>query len=605
MTKTMWVLALLMTSLAQQPRRDTPVVPTPIGSASVSGRVLLGDTAGTPVRRAVVTLLSTTGVDPRSALTDNEGRFTVAGLPEGRYTLTAKKPAHLTSAYGARRPGRAGTTLVVAAGQHLDQLEWTLPRGGVLAGRITMPNGEPVPNTTVMAIPQHLTSTGGVLSSSEVLFQTDDRGAFRIYGLQADRYLLMVVPAFGRGEIAQRSDAEYEEAIRKLRQPAVAAPGAATTSPAEPRPAERAVGFAPVYFPGTTTQNEAMWLTVAPGDVKDGLDFTVSTVPIATIRGTLVDADGTPVQAATISVDMVGPALPIAAGMSARANRPNARGEFTISNAAPGRYHIRARAGGVTMGTGGSLSISNAAQLNWAYAELTVTGADVDGFRLTLQPGLTFSGRMTTTGAPDAPTSWKGSSVTVQPVTGQSTVLNGLGLPGSSSRSATVAEDGTFVVEGLEPGDYEVRLTLSPGISGRWGLASIQHGGRDLRDAPITFQSGSVTGAEIVLTSQPTELSGRFTSESGAPATDYYVVAFPADRALWHPASPRVRVMRPAADGLFSTRDLPPGTYRLAALHDVEDDEHRRAEFLESIYESAISVTVSAGAVTRQDVRIK
>jgi Carboxypeptidase regulatory-like domain len=606
MNKTMWVLAVLLTGLAQPPRRDTPVVPTPMGTASVSGRVLLGDTAGTPVRRAVVTLLSTDGVDPRSAITDNEGRFTVGGLPGGRYTLTAKKPAHLTSAYGSRRPGRAGTTLVVAAGQHLDQLEWTLPRGGVLAGRVTMPNGEPAPNTIVMAIPQHLASIGGVLSSSEVSFQTDDRGAFRIYGLPADRYLLMVVPAFGRGEIARRSDADYEEAIQKLRQPVIAAPGASTASTAEPRPTEAAVGFAPVYYPGTTTQSDATWLTVAPGDVKDGLDFPVSTVPISTIRGTIVDANGAPVQAATISVDMVGPALPISAGMSARANRPNARGEFTISNAAPGRYHVRARAGGVTMGAGGSLSISNEAQVNWAYAELTVTGANIDAFRLTLQPGLTFSGRMATTGAPDAPTSWKGSSVTVQPVAAQGTVLNGLGLPqGSASRSGTVAEDGAFVVQGLEPGDYEVRLTLSPGISGRWSLASIQHEGRDLRDAPITFQSGSVTGAEVVLTSQPAELSGRFTSESGAPATDYFIVAFPADRTLWHPASPRVRVMRPAADGLFSTRDLPPGTYRLAALTDVEPDEHRRPEFLESIYESAISVTVTAGTTTKQDVRIR
>jgi hypothetical protein len=183
-------------------------------------------------------------------------------------------------------------------------------------------------------------------------------------------------------------------------------------------------------------------------------------------------------------------------------------------------------------------------------------------------------------------------------------VLNGV-LQGRAVRSATVAEDGTFTVEGLEPGAYDIRLSLSPGISGRWGLASIQHDGRDLRDAPITFENGSVTGAEIVLTSQPTELSGRLTSESGTPATDYYVVAFPADRVLWHPASPRVRVMRPAADGLFSTRDLPAGTYRLAALTDVEDDEHRRAEFLESIYESAIAVTVTAGTVTKQDVRIR
>ncbi len=603
MSKTLLLLALTFAAFAQQPPRDTPVVPTRIGTASVSGRVLLGDAAGTPVRRAVVTVLSIDSLDPRSALTDDEGRFTVEGLPEGRYTVTAKKPAHLTSAYGARRPGRAGTAVVLANGQQLKQIEWTLPRGGVLSGRITMANGDPAPNVTMMAIPLNEATTGGVLATSEVSFQTDDRGSFRIYGLPPDRYLLTAVPTFGRGEITQRSDAEYEEAIRALRQPAAAAPGATTTSAAA-RPTERAVGFAPVYFPGTSVQSEAALLTVVPGDVKDGLDFTLSTVPIATIRGTLVGADGTPVQAATLSVEVVGPAMPIGAGSAPRVTRPNTRGEFTISNAAPGKYHIRARAGGVDLGRGGSQTISNDAQRDWAYAELTVAGEDIDGFRLTLQPGLTFSGRMTTTGSPDAPASWKGSSVVVQPIGKQGTVLNGV-LLGRAVRSAAVAEDGTFTVDGLEPGDYDIRLSLSPGISGRWGLASIQHGERDLRDAPITFEGGSISGAEIVLTSQPTELSGRLTAESGVPATDYYVVAFPADRSLWHPASPRVRVMRPAADGLFSTHDLPPGIYRLAALIDVEPDEHRRAEFLESIYDSTISVTVTAGTVTRQDVKIR
>lgn len=121
----------------------------------------------------------------------------------------------------------------------------------------------------------------------------------------------------------------------------------------------------------------------------------------------------------------------------------------------------------------------------------------------------------------------------------------------------------------------------------------------------MTFADGSLDGIEVVLTTAITELAGRLTLESGAPASDYYIVAFPDDRALWHPASPRVRIMRPAADGAFFTRDLPPGTYRVAALLDVEDDEPRRGEFLESIYDAAIRVTVEGAKTTRQDIRIR
>jgi hypothetical protein len=216
-----------------------------------------------------------------------------------------------------------------------------------------------------------------------------------------------------------------------------------------------------------------------------------------------------------------------------------------------------------------------------------------------LQPGRTLSGALVAEGAA-APASWKGTTVAVLPVT-----LGG-SAPSVSTRQFAVGDDGRFTVGGLEPYDYEVRVTLPPAVaSAGWTIASVRHQGRDLRDAPVTFADGSLDGVEVVLTTTVTELSGRLTSESGTPATDYYIVAFPDDRALWHPASPRVRIMRPAADGLFSTRELPPGTYRLAALIDVEDDEPRRREFLESIYEAAIPVTVTAATSTKQDIRIR
>ena len=158
----------------------------------------------------------------------------------------------------------------------------------------------------------------------------------------------------------------------------------------------------------------------------------------------------------------------------------------------------------------------------------------------------------------------------------------------------------------IRDSNYEVRVTLRAALAGSgWALGSIRHQGRDLRDAPLTFTDGSIEGAEVLLTQSVTALTGTLTLESGAAATEYFIVAFPDDRALWHPASPRVRIMRPAADGAFSTRDLPPGTYRIAALVDVEDDEPRRREFLESIYDAALRVTVEAAKTARQDIRIK
>lgn len=251
------------------------------------------------------------------------------------------------------------------------------------------------------------------------------------------------------------------------------------------------------------------------------------------------------------------------------------------------------------------MSVRGAEQTDWANEEITVHGSDIEGFALAMRPGLTFAGRLTTEAPDTPPASWKGAFVAVQPVSkGPATLLSGL-FQGPEPRTAQVADDGTFIVTGLEPGDYEIRVNLPGSMRTGWTLASVSHGGRDLRDAPLTFQQGSIDGVGIVLTTAATELRGTLSTESGAPATDFFVVAFPSDRQLWHPASPRVRVMRPAADGLFSTRELPPGSYRLAALTDMDDDEHRRAEFLESLYDASLPVTVAVGSLTRQDIRIR
>jgi hypothetical protein len=240
----------------------------------------------------------------------------------------------------------------------------------------------------------------------------------------------------------------------------------------------------------------------------------------------------------------------------------------------------------------------------WALAEVTVSGGDIAGLTLTLQPGRIFSGTLLAE-SPAAPASWNGILVALQPTMGNPGIVL-TGVAGTLAARATVGDDGRFEVRGLVPNDYEVRVTVPPALAaGGWTLASSRHRGRDVRDAPLTFADGSLEGVEIVLTTAVTELAGRLTSESAASATDYFVVAFPEDRALWHPASPRIRVMRPGADGAFSARDLPAGAYRLAALTDVDDDELRRREFLESIYDAGVRVIVETGKRTLQELRIK
>ena len=120
---------IVVSVLAQQ--RDTNKPPTAVPTAGqISGVVQSPE--GQPVRRAVVTLTGDVPV-PRSVLSDDSGAFTFPSLPAGTFSVTARKAAHLAAPYGAMRPGRSGTAIVIAAGQR-SAITITMFKGAAITG---------------------------------------------------------------------------------------------------------------------------------------------------------------------------------------------------------------------------------------------------------------------------------------------------------------------------------------------------------------------------------------------------------------------------------------------------------------------------------------
>jgi hypothetical protein len=61
---------------------------------------------------------------------------------------------------------------------------------------------------------------------------------------------------------------------------------------------------------------------------------------------------------------------------------------------------------------------------------------------------------------------------------------------------------------------------------------------------------------------------------------------------------------RPATDGTFTLKGLPPGDYLLAALLDLENGEWNDPTVLESLAPSSVKVTLREGETTRQNYRM-
>jgi hypothetical protein len=553
----------------------------------IAGTVVDDAEVAQPVRSALVMVQPVGGGDGVAVVTDAEGRFSLTAVPAGRYTLTAQKASYLSNAYGAKRPGRPGVTIVVGAGAATTDLQLVLPRGSVIAGTVTQPNGAPYPFTQVVAVDAKYVTGGGVFDSRARTFQTDDQGSYRIWGLPPGDYLVAALPALTRVEEIARSAAENDALLGQL----AARNAGMAHGPTDTRPPVR--GYAPVYFPGTAVAANAIVVQVGRAEVRQGIDIRLEPQPVARITGRVSNVNGESNAAVSLSLQPLGPPLPAIVAAATTNRRPDALGNFVFDRLPPGTYRLVARAGGVTFRDGG-VETNDANQVHWAATTVVVDGRDLEDVALSLQPGLVFAGHVAAVDGSSTPT-----------VSGTRIVMTPRGANAPPARTAIAGADGTFSVTGLHPADWELSVTLPASLASTWGVQSVTVNGVEIRDQPLRMDTGDVRDVHVDLATQRAEVAGTLTTATGTAATDYFIVVYPEDRSLWHETSPRVRVVRPSADGAYRARDLPAGTYRIAAVTDVDEDEWRRASFLESLLASSLPITVKSGAVTRQDLRIR
>lgn len=159
-------------------------------AATVSGSVTLN---GSPMRNAVVSLQAQYQPVPQQPLrakTDADGRFRFAEVFAGQYLINALTPGFYSasdSPYGL--PGR---TLNVGKGETIENIELQLKRGAVITGIVTDENNEPVVETQVQL--QRVGDRNPMRQDmlSFYSYRTDDRGLYRIYGLPPGKYHVSV-----------------------------------------------------------------------------------------------------------------------------------------------------------------------------------------------------------------------------------------------------------------------------------------------------------------------------------------------------------------------------------------------------------------------------
>src|SRR5262245_10574957 len=130
---------------AQTPQRDASAASL-IGTASITGIVVTDDADARPVRMAMISVQAT-GTSPVTS-TDDSGRFVIARLPAGRYSISASKAGFVRTTYGAKRPGGSGVPVILADGGRAN-ITVRLARGAAISGTVRSATGDPIANASV------------------------------------------------------------------------------------------------------------------------------------------------------------------------------------------------------------------------------------------------------------------------------------------------------------------------------------------------------------------------------------------------------------------------------------------------------------------------
>lgn len=418
------------------------------GAGSISGRVSADGRAAAGVTLVLRSAApETTGTLVSRATTDGEGRFRINGVAAGRYNLAPFMPAFVAQTE-AGDYGPPGKTLSLKHGEAAEGLDFVLTRGGVISGRVTDADGRPVIATRVRLLRVEAGERFSLVTpSTPAMLETDDRGAYRIYGVPHGQYILVAGESAESGVI---------------------------------RAGGRRGFYRRTFYPNSPDEWGAETVSVTPGGEVSGIDIALGRMAQTyDATGRIIDAksnQAVPDAAfAYVAVREDG-RLSDALGHGLRSG-PG--GEFRIGNLLPGKY---------------AAFVSSDGRGNF-YSDpvfFEVSTKEVSGLEIRVLRGSSLSGMVTVEGAGDAAAL---SKLTEVPL-GAFMYQTELSDRGTFQRRLN--PDGTFGLSGLRPGRLRVALDDSLAARGFTLLRVERNGGEQSADIEIA-PDAQVTGVRIVL----------------------------------------------------------------------------------------------------------
>ena len=514
-------------------------------SCIVEGMVLSGS-SGQPLSKAHVALVSVDNPNRAySVVTKADGGFLLKDVESGRYRFSVAREGYVTQEYGQRninQANQAGSILTLDPGRHLSEIIFRMAATAVLEGRILDSDGEPLAGARVEAM-RHSYAQGQASFTMAGAGQTNDRGEYRIWGLQPGRYFLGAVYSVA-----------FDPSGMMVNIPRA-------NSPPGQRQEE---SYARTYYPGTTDLSRAIPIKLDPGEERDHVDISMTMTPTVWVRGRVVNP-ANPQGARGVSVQLISRTQGAAFPLFNSAVTNDDQGKFELRGVVPGSSYVLAG-----FWSDGSRQYS-ARQL------LDVGNSDIDGATLALAPGITLTGHVHSNAGGQIDL----TALRVNLHSREHLSVLGLSL-------APVKADGTFSLSNVPEGAFDVYVLGSPdGVY----LKSAHINGQGTLESGLTIARGQPLGTlALELGHSSAQIDGLVLDADKLPISGAQIVLVP-DGDL-RTRMDFYKTTTTDQRGHFHVDGVPPGAYQLYAWGDIEPGAYMDPEFLRPYQSRARQLTI-------------
>src|ERR1043166_1736032 len=482
-------------------------------NSSISGRVTIGEKPAPGILVVANVMNSSTTVAQTTA--DADGNYVLAGLAAGQVSVTPVTPIYVVTVSSMFGQGRV---VNLSANESVDGIDFKLMRGGVITGRITDGDGRPVieERISLVFVDENGAPVRGptIRPTNFMMYQTDDRGVYRIYGLPAGHY--KVSAGSDPGSTGMRGCGYYRR----------------------------------VFYPDASDVGKDAIVDVSAGGETKNIDIKLGREPTTySVSGRIIDADsGQPLPGVYFSYGAVQQSQnqSYVSGSSGPGNPTNSQGEFRMEGLSAGRYVV-------LLNSDFNPNASSAPKVYSDPVPFEIIDADVSNLEIKAQRGLSVSGVVIPDGITDKAALAKIPNLLVDadvepPPGGLNVFTRGV--------STHLNPDGSFILEGLRPGRVNFRLGYRGTDSFTFNISRIEHDGVPQNRFVELIPGQNMSGLMIYLAYGTGVVRGQLKVDGGTLPSEAVIFV-----SVVRPGGSLVSNGQVDSRGRFLIKGIPTGTY--------------------------------------------